>query len=144
MNDILSNDIVQLSRNKCPYLVISYLKKHVGPALTKTSNREWVPLYYQQLWWHLWFELVKNLRICQHGDNYVHFPKYWYNLLMLIELLPVCLNCTYIVTLMNYCCSHRHREREREITWTMVTPTDWKSLCRSILEGVVCGVIGRA
>ena len=22
------------------------------------------------------FELVKNLRICQHGDNYVHFPKY--------------------------------------------------------------------
>ena len=49
VNDILSNDIAQLSRNKCPYLVISYLKKHVGPALTKTSNREWVPLYYQQL-----------------------------------------------------------------------------------------------
>ena len=32
------------------------------------------------------FELVKNLRICQRGDNYVHFSKYWYNLLMLIEL----------------------------------------------------------
>ena len=60
-------------------------------------------------------------------------------LLMLLLLLRVCV-----------CVCEREREREREkggggenITWTMVTPMDCKSLCRSVLEEVVCGVIGR-